>query len=76
MAIRTLKSVDDVVEAIGRERIYALTGKRATNVWDWCTRGNFPPELYCLLTDELKRLRYRAPRKLWKQTEPSSERAA
>lgn len=76
MAIRTLKTVEAVIEALGRPWIYAATGKEARNVWDWCSRGKFPPELYDLMTTKLKKLGYRAPQELWSQAKAQSGRAA
>lgn len=71
-----LRTVDEVLEAIGRERFYALTGKDAGNAWDYKSRGKFPPQLYVLMTAELKRINCRAPMDLWSMVNPKDANAA
>lgn len=76
MPIRRLQTVDDVVEAIGRERLYALTGKRTNNVTNWLTSGHFPRELFYLMDRELQRIGCSAPPRLWRQVERTLKRAS
>jgi hypothetical protein len=73
MKIKQLSTVGEVIEVIGSLELQQLIGKRTNNLTNWRTAGNFPPETYAAMKDELERLgrerriQYRAPRSLWRQ---------
>ena len=70
MKIRELKSTAEVIDAIGRDRFMALTGKSTQQTTNYKSTGRFPPETFVVLQDEIERLRCRAPRSLWGMIEP------
>ena len=66
---KPIETVDEVIAAIGRERVMALTGKKTNNLSNWSAAGFFPPTTYLVLTNELTRLRRRASSRLWRMIE-------
>jgi hypothetical protein len=77
MKNRELRTVDEVIDAIGGKRLQQITGRRSANITNWRERGRFPPHTFFVMTSELKRKRLCAPLKLWSQIEPAAiDRAA
>lgn len=74
--IRTLKTVEACIDAIGRERVMALTGRGCNFLWNWQNAGYFSPNTYVVLTDELRRIDCRAPARLWKMIEAKTKKRA
>lgn len=63
---RTLKTIPEVIKAIGEERAKEIAGvqsRTAPGTWAW--RGKLPPETYVAFTAILKRQGYSAPAALW-----------
>jgi len=76
MKIRTLSTVDAVIDEIGSLRLQEITGKRSANLTNWRERGRFPPTTFKVMEAELKRLHCRARGSLWSQIEVVKSRAA
>jgi len=76
MKIRRLQTVPDVIDALGPDRVRALTGKRSNNLTNWKASGFFPPETFLVLTDALRSLGCAAPPSLWRMIRPAKVRAA
>jgi hypothetical protein len=76
MKSRLLKTVEEIVDAIGRERLYEIAECASNNVTNWLAAGKFPPDTYVVIQAELKRLRFSAPLSLWRMREPKKARAA
>lgn len=74
--IQKLRTVAQVIEAIGRERVQRITKRRSNNITNWKASGRFPPDTFLLLQGELQRVNCRAPAALWGITETRSQRAA
>ncbi len=70
MKIRQLKTVEEVVAAIGRARLQEITGRRSQNITNWLSDGRFPPTTHLICQIELAHLHCRAPGSLWGQMEP------
>jgi hypothetical protein len=69
--IRNLKTVADVVAALGGNRAvgqrYGYAGERGQAVVNWKRVGRIPPELYLSMTADLRRRKCRAPSRLWQR---------
>jgi hypothetical protein len=65
MKIRQLSSVAEVVEAVGRERLIAITGRTTQHVTNWIAADRFPPTTYLIITKELQAKRCKARASLW-----------
>jgi len=69
--IRNLKTVPDVVAALGGNRAiaqrYGYAGERGQAVVNWKKKGRIPPELYLPMTADLRRRKCRAPARLWQR---------
>lgn len=76
MKIRQLKTVEEVVVAIGRARLQEITGRRSQNITNWLSDGRFPPTIHLICLTELARLSCRAPGSLWGQVEPRTARVS
>lgn len=70
---KRLRTVQDVIDEFGGPaemgRLLKVSPQRINN---WRVRGNFPPETYLWLTEELKRRGKSAPATLWSMTESQS----
>jgi len=73
MKIRDLTTVEEVVEAIGRDRLRDITDRESPHVSNWLAAGFFPPTLYEIMRLELIRIDARAPSSLWRQEQPPKE---
>lgn len=61
-----LTTVTQVVDAVGRDRIYEITGKASANVTNWIAAGFFPPTTYVVIKNELRLIGRSAPDRLWR----------
>lgn len=65
-----LESVEQVVEALGGPPAVAeLTGRGVTAVYNWQSRGSFPPGTFVNMTAALKKKDHEAPMSLWRMDE-------
>lgn len=65
--IRNVTTAREVVRAIDRYRLMALTGASTNSITNWIAVGHFPPTHYCVMQDELTAIGVKAPRSLWRQ---------
>lgn len=64
--MKNLRTVKDVVDALGIERVCEVTGANPKQAWHWYGRANvFPAYTYVALQKALKRRELRAPDHLW-----------
>ena len=82
-ARRTVKKLTDPAEIVevlgGPDEVAILThAKNVKVVWNWYGYfGAFPPNVYKVMTDRLRKLGYTAPPYLWKGfNKPAAKRAA
>ena len=76
MAKRALKTMDDVMAALGGPAAVAiLTQTKHSAVCNWQTFGRFPAKTYLVMSRALARKRHKAPTALWGMLESSSEAA-
>lgn len=73
MAHAKLKTVDDVIEALGGlKAVSEITGSSQSAVWNWRDRGAFPSKKHVVMTGALERRGLVAPLSLWGVEEPSN----
>jgi len=64
--LRTVESVEKVVNVLGLETVCELTEANGKQVWHWYGRaGMFPANTYVVVKRALKRRGYNAPDYLW-----------
>ncbi len=76
MAIRTLSSVSEVVDALGGTAAVArLTRGRMQTVSNWRERRRFPSGTHVMLTEAQAEIGCHAPSALWRMRERAEARS-
>lgn len=76
MANRRLRTVNEVVEAVGRARLILITAGDTQDVSNWKRVGAFPANTHHVITKELARKGHSASPELFSQKLHPSDRAA
>jgi len=75
--IRALKTVDDVVDALGgTAKVARLIEGSQQSVSNARASGRLPPTTFVVMTDALAKISCEAPAKLWSMKEPAQKRRA
>lgn len=76
MAKRNLRTVEQVIEALGGPKAVGELTKRASvnAAWNWTDRGSFPTNTYAIMKAALAEIGASAPDSLWNMIE--SERVS
>lgn len=75
MAPRILKTVDEVIDAVGGTGAAArLTGRKPQHVSNWRSEKRIASETYLIFKLDLAKRKFRASSALWGITEPSKRK--
>lgn len=75
--MKQLKTVRQVIKALGEEEVRRITESTKQQFWNWEYFGAFPSRTYWIMTRELAKKELVAPPHLWKQVgAPRGKRAA